>query len=253
MFVLLKLLLFLFRPLIWIILLFLISLFTKRDRRKRIFFRAAVIALLFFSNPFIITQLIRAYEPEPLVLPTNAVYPAGIMLGGFVGYNLKDDKGYFNPASDRFIQTALLYKAGHIKKVIVAAGNGYIVKHEFKEAVFIKQHLMQLGIPEGDIYTDTKSKNTLQNAINAKKVADSLQMKGPFLLISSALHLPRAKQVFVKQGLAVTLYPCNFISKQVGNTLLEDGLLPSAEALRNWDLYIKELLGSLAYKLTGNG
>ncbi|MCW3073299.1 MAG: YdcF family protein [Flaviaesturariibacter sp.] len=253
MFVLLKVLLFLFRPLIWVIILFLLAAFTKKPVRKRRLFIATLIALLFFSNPFIINQLITAYEPSPMELTPTSKYAAGIVLGGFVSYNLKEDKGYFNPASDRFIQTVLLYRKGAIQKIIIAAGNGYIVKHHFKEADFIKQHLVELGIPAADIYTDGESKNTLQNAVNAKKIIDSLYLPGPYLLISSAMHLPRAQKVFTKQGMPVVLYPCDFISKGGGNNFMEDVLLPSATALRNWDNFIKELLGTIVYKFTGKG
>lgn len=253
MFVFLKILLLFFRPLIWIILLFLIAAFSKNSQRKKIYFIWGLATLLFFSNPFIITQLLKKFELPPATLSPNTQYSAGIVLGGFVSYYLKEDRGYFNPASDRFIQTALLYKQGQIKKIIVAAGNGYMVKHNFKEADFIKQHLVELGIPAGDISTDGESKNTLQNAVNTKKIVDSLQLPASYLLISSAMHLPRARLVFTKLGMNVVPYPCDFISRGGGNNFLEDVLLPSANAMRTWDNFIKEIVGIVAYKITGKG
>jgi uncharacterized SAM-binding protein YcdF (DUF218 family) len=165
MFILLKIILFFFRPLIWIIILFLLGLFTRNEKRKKNFFRTGLIFLLFFSNPFIIKKLVTLYEVKPVQLPPSAKYNAGILLGGMVAYNARDDRGYFNGASDRFIQTALLYKTGHINHIIVAAGNGYLTKNNFSEAAFIKQRLMELGIPGETIFTDTSSRNTLENAI----------------------------------------------------------------------------------------
>ena len=209
--------------------------------------------MLFFSNPFFIRQIISIYEVKPIQLPADAKYNAAIVLGGFVSYNKKDDRGYFNASSDRFIQTALLYKQGHVNKIIVAAGNGYIVKHDFKEAIFIKQRLVALGIPGEDIYTDSTSKNTFENAVNAKKIVDSLHLQDPFLLVSSAMHLPRAKLVFAKQGMNVVPYPCDFDSKNVGNNFIEDYLLPSGLALNRWDNLIKEIAGVTVYKITGKG
>jgi uncharacterized SAM-binding protein YcdF (DUF218 family) len=253
MFVLLKILLFFLRPVVWIVLFFLIAFFTQQPKRKNSCFKAGLILLLFFTNPFIIRQIISIYESKPLQLPSAARYNAGIVLGGFVSYNKTDDKGYFNPASDRFIQTALLYKQSRIRKIIVAAGNGYIVKHDFKEALFIKQHLVELGIPAEDILTDAASRNTLENAINSLKIIDSAHLQGPFLLISSAMHLPRAKNVFQKQGINVIPYPCDFDSKNVGNNFIEDYLLPSGIALNKWDNFIKEIAGISVYKITGKG
>jgi uncharacterized SAM-binding protein YcdF (DUF218 family) len=170
-----------------------------------------------------------------------------------VAYNKNDDRGYFNGASDRFIQTALLYKTGHIDHIIVAAGNGYLTKNNFREAVFIKQRLMELGIPGETVFTDTSSRNTFENAIYSKKIIDSIHLKGPYLLISSSQHLPRASRVFRKAGIEVTLYPCDFSSKNIGNNFFEDYILPSGLALNHWDNFIKELLGSLTYKMTGKG
>lgn len=253
MFVLLKILLFFLRPIVWIVIIFLIAGFTKHTKRKRLFYITGTSLLLFFSNPFFIRQLISNYETKPVQLTTNEKYNAGIVLGGFVSYNKKDDQGYFNAAADRFIQTALLYKQGFINKIIVAAGNGYITKHDFKEANFIKQQLVALGIPATDIYTDSTSKNTFENAVNTKKIIDSINLKGPFLLISSSMHLPRARLVFSKQGMNVIPYPCDFDSKNVGNNFIEDYLLPSGLALNRWDNFIKEIAGILVYKITGKG
>ncbi|HEX8314738.1 MAG TPA: hypothetical protein VF609_07095, partial [Flavisolibacter sp.] len=152
MFVLLKLLLFLFKPLVWIVLLFLYGLLTKSTRRKQLTFRLAFALLLFFTNPFIITKLLGAYEVAPVQLAPTQTFNTGILLGGLVSYHRDEDKGYFNNVSDRFIQTALLFKQGHIRNVLVAAGNGYITKNNFSEAVFIKDRLVQLGIPANRIY-----------------------------------------------------------------------------------------------------
>lgn len=186
-------------------------------------------------------------------MSTLSKYNTGILLGGMVAYNKYDDQGYFNPAADRFIQTALLYKTGHINNVIVAAGNGYITKNNFREALFIKQRLVELGIPAEKIFTDTSSRNTLENARFSKKIIDSFHIQGPYLLISSAMHLPRAQLVFKKAGVNSDLYPCDFVSKEISNNFLEDYILPSALAMNHWDNFIKEILGTVVYKITGKG
>lgn len=253
MFVLLKILLFFFRPLTWIVILFLIAAFTKKERRKKICFRTAVFLLLFFSNPLIITQILKAYEVKAVHLAPNERYASGIVLGGFVSYDPGDDRGYFNAASDRYIQTALLYKKGHIQKIIVAAGNGYITRHGFREADFVKEHLVALGIPSADILTEAESRNTLENAQFARRLKDSAQIEGTSLLISSAMHLRRAEMVFRKAGIPVKSYPCDFITKGSGNNFFEDVLFPSAQAMNRWDNFIKEIVGILTYKITGKG
>ena len=251
MFLLSKLFLLLLKPLTWIILIFLIGLISKNPKRKRRWLLTSFFMLLFFSNPFFFRILAKGYETKPAVLNENEKYQAGIVLGGFVDYNVKKDKAYFNEASDRFIETVLLYKTGHIGKIIVSAGNGYVVKHDFQEALFVKDHLVQLGVPENDIFTDGLSRNTYQNATYTKKICDSLHLIGPFLLISSAMHLPRADALFKKQKLNVHPYPCDFIAQSVMNNFWEDYLLPSSFTLREWDILIKEISGLIIYKILG--
>jgi uncharacterized SAM-binding protein YcdF (DUF218 family) len=251
MFVLLKLLLVFIRPLIWIIAVFLYALITKNPRRKKIAFRVTLGLLIFFTNPFIIHRLIRAYEVAPVELTASQTFNTGILLGGMVSYSPGEDKGYFNNVSDRFIQTALLYKKGNIQNVLVAAGNGYITKNNFSEAVYIKERLVLLGIPAEKIFTDSKSRNTVENAQYAKQLADSAGLTGPYLLISSAMHLRRAEKVFKKVGIETTLYPSNFLSRGSGNNFFDDYLFPSSEAFSRWDNLIKELVGIATYSVTG--
>ena len=253
MFVLLKILLYLFRPLVWILILFIAGIITRNQRRRRVLFTVVLLALVFFTNPFLIRKCIGLYEAKEVPMNTLPKYNAGILLGGMVSYSKYDDKGYFNPASDRFIETALLFKTGHINKIIVAAGNGYITKNNFREALFIKERFIQIGIPAEDIYTDTSSRNTLENARFSKKIIDSFHIQGPYLLISSAMHLPRAQRVFKKAGLDTDLYPCDFVAKRISNNFFEDYILPSSYALPQWDALIKEWVGTLTYKITGNG
>ena len=251
MFLLGELFLLLLKPLTWIVVLFLISLLSKKAKRKKRLLVIGLVLLIFFSNPFFFRMLARTYEKKPIVLNANEKYQAGIVLGGFISYNVKTEEAYFNPASDRFIETALLYKKGNIGKIIIAAGNGYIVKHNFQEASFVKDRLVELGIPQQDIFTDGLSRNTYENAVNSKKICDSLHLSGPFLLISSAMHLPRAEKLFMKQKLDIRAYPCDFMTRTIANNFLEDYLLPSSLTVNNWEIFIKELFGVVIYKIIG--
>jgi uncharacterized SAM-binding protein YcdF (DUF218 family) len=207
--------------------------------------------LLVFSNPALFRFAAAAYETKQVSLKATDKFEAGIVLGGFVSYDVDRHRADFNPACDRFIQTALLYKTGHIGRIIVSAGNGYLTDNNFSEAGYVKGRLMELGIPASDISTDSQSRNTYENALFSKKICDSLHLRGPFLLISSALHLPRSRRVFSKANIDVRLYPCDYISQNVHNNLWEDYLVPSAFALSGWDVLTKEMTGLLIYRVLG--
>ena len=251
MFLIGKLFLLLLKPLTWIIVLFILGFINKNQNRKRRLMIVGLLALIFFSNPFFFRLVAKSYEIQPVILNHDQKFEAGILLGGFVSYNIKEKRPTFNTASDRFIQTALLYKNQHIQKIIIAAGNGYIAKHDFREADYAKDQLIQLGIPDEHILTDPLSRNTYENAVNTKKILDSLHIPGQSLLISSAIHLPRAQKLFKKQGISIIPYPCDFNTQNTANNFWEDYLLPSSSTLSDWDSFIKELTGIVVYKIQG--
>jgi len=251
MFLLGKLLLLLLKPLTWILIIFLIGLISKNLKKKKRFILASFVMLLFFSNPFFCRVLVKMYETKPVVLQANENFQAGIVLGGFVSYNDKTGGAYFSEASDRFIETVLLYKTGHISKIIVSGGNGYAIKNAFQEAYFVKDRLVQAGVLPQDILTEGLSRNTYQNAVYTKRICDSMHLTGPFLLISSAIHIPRAEALFKKQQMDVRPYPCDFLAQTLANNFWEDYLIPSSYTLYEWDLFLKEITGLLVYKIIG--
>lgn len=253
MFIISKLAVYILNPLLWIMLFVLWGVFTKKELRKKRCYITAVVMFIFFSNPYIIQKLILLYQPPKYELKPGWNYNVGIVLGGFSGMNKKDNNTYFNENADRFIETALLYKTGHIKKIIVAAGDASIInKTDFREADFVQQQLIDLGIPVGDIWVDRDSRNTAENAANAKKIIDSLHIQPPYLLITSAIHMPRAKKTFIKAGINAKEYPCAYMVTPPDGFAIDD-FIPSGGAIKNWSIYLREVVGLLMYKLLGRG
>jgi uncharacterized SAM-binding protein YcdF (DUF218 family) len=102
-------------------------------------------------------------------MEANEKYEIGVLLGGITSYDRVNKAGHFNMSSDRFIQTALLYKTGHIKKIIASGGrNGMFLEDNFREAEFIAKNLVDLGIPKEDILIEGNSKTTHDNAENTR-------------------------------------------------------------------------------------
>jgi uncharacterized SAM-binding protein YcdF (DUF218 family) len=207
---------------------------------------------LLFSNPYIINEILYHWQAKEKILLKNESYEAGILLTGFCTYNEQTGKGYFSSASDRFIQTARLYHQGHIKRIIVTGGSSKVLKNKesLKEADFVCAQLAQMGIPADRIINENESRNTYENAVFTKQLIDSLKIPPPYLLITSATHIPRAHHVFDKTGLSTTSYPCNYLTVERKFSFPES-LLPSSEAFEKWNKFTKENIGLLVYKLTG--
>lgn len=211
---------------------------------------ALLFLFLFFSNPFIIHKIILAWQYPMKQMQANDQYETGILLAGFVGFETKTKQGYYGGASDRFIQTVRLYKLGHIKKILVTGGSGSIWRQEYKEADFVKEQLVEMGVDASAIIIDNQSRNTYENAVNTKQLLDSLHLQPPYLLITSSMHMKRSIKVFQKQGIDPVPYPCNFRAIPNSQTFTEI-IVPSVRALDDWDAFLKEAAGLLIYKLTG--
>lgn len=243
----------LLHPLLWILVFIVLATFTKQERRKSTFLFASFIALLFFSNTWIITNLMLPFHDPPNPMQDTERYETGILLGGLTSYDRKSKEGYFNISSDRFIQTALLYKKGHIKKILVSGGqNGVIKEDDFSEAGFIKKNLIDLGIPSQDIITEETSRNTIENAAFCKSIlkANGLDNNKTIVLITSAFHMQRAKAIFENQGFKIRTFPCAISILPGGGKFKPEHLIPSSKAMDWWQTFLKELAGRIYFSIS---
>lgn len=151
--------------------------------------------------------------------------------------------GYFNSAADRFLQAVRLYKTGVIDHILISGGNSRDNDKQFREGSWARQQMIQFGVPDSVIFVEDRSAGTRENAINSKKILDSLNAQGPFVLISSAFHIPRATKHFEQAGMTIIAYPCNYTEGR-GPFKLSD-LIPSFNTLLSWPRYVKEGLGRL--------
>jgi len=240
---------FLLSPVTWIGILFIILIFVKARFWRRILQIALLSIIVVFTNPLFYRSMVMLWQSPPVELNNSKVYEAGILLGGFSGYDV-NNHGYFLEASDRFIQTMSLYHQGIIKKIIMTGGNGTLSRYMPAESFFIKDQLEKNGIPKNDIILESNSRNTFENAVNTKYIIDTLKLKGPFVLITSAIHMPRAESLFKKTGLSIQPYPCNYT---VYNSRFDiaDTIAPDPSLLVEWKHFIKEVVGLLLYRALG--
>ncbi len=241
-------LLFVISPVNWIIVLTILSFYYKSVRVKKICRFSALGLFLVFTNIWLITAYAKFWQPKPRDISKDSAYSCGILLGGF-GSPDENENGYFNSTADRFLQTVRLYKLGKIKHILINGGNGKKTNKKFNEGEFAKNELKIMGIPDSAILFEDKSANTAENAANAKKMLDSVQLQAPYLLITSAHHIPRATVLFKNAGINTVAYPCSYIAGRENFRL--SGIIPQIEVLMRWNFYITETGGYWMYKLKG--
>ncbi len=248
-FILSKLLLFLITPSFWIIALLVWSFFTKKERRKRILRVIVLCLFIVFSNPLLLNVLVRAWQAEPVQLAPGKTYSAAIHLGG-ISMTDQERRMFFGPFADRFIQATKLYHIGAVQNIVVTGGSpGVFGKKRIPEANQLRQQLLKQGIPDSCIIVENKAWNTFENAINTKHLLDSLKLKPPYVLVTSAMHVPRAEAVFKKAGVDVIPYPSAYT--QIKQKFSFNALIPSLDVLTEWNFFLKEVIGFAVYRMTG--
>lgn len=111
-------------------------------------------------------------------------------------------------------------------------------------SVSIKGVIERMGIDIETIKLETAAVNTYQNLAFLKD-----QLIGqPFILVTSASHLPRAMAVADKLGLEAIPQPADYL---VDSVISYRNLLPSSEALLHWRLVLHEVVGHVYYALKG--
>jgi len=213
---------------------------------------AALVVLYLCCNSFLVDECFRAWEPvTPDYDLMSTRYQGAIVLGGIGDIDLRLQKINFSTSGDRLFQTLPLYYKGRIQKIIFTGGSGSIEFPEKREAIFVKKYLESIHVPDSSIVIESNSKNTYENAVFTKKILDSLDLKGPFLLVTSAYHMPRSMAVFKKAGYKnLTPYITNRASGK--RRFTPDHLfIPNPDALFALQFLIHEWLGYAVYKIKG--
>ena len=210
-----------------------------------------IVAVLFFSNGFIFDEFSRPWEYDAIgKKDLKETYDAGIVLGSFTGYDKDIDRLQFNRGSDRLWQAVNLYKIGKIKNIFYVGGSGRLIQNDSTDASLIRRFLINIGVPDSNILTESESQNTRENALNSKKILDKEMPKGKFLLLTSAFHMRRALGCFGKADLKVTPY-CTDRYSGDRKYYFDHLFIPNVNVLEKWDNLIHEWLGMLVYKIMG--
>jgi uncharacterized SAM-binding protein YcdF (DUF218 family) len=143
-------------------------------------------------------------------------------------------KGLLDP-SDRLLVAFRLYRSGKAPLVFCSGGNNTIGNQTGKipEATWMVRLLEEWNIPSTAIQIEGGSINTHENAIRTYQMLSSHSVRR-ILLVTSAMHLPRAAAAFRKSGLRGDRGAADFRTGW-GEPNVLVGWLPSADNLSKSD------------------
>ena len=209
----------------------------------------AFAVILLFSLAPVTERLYRAAEASASsTFRPEATYDAAVVLGGIVEAGASRGSGEveLNDAADRVTRALELWRAGRVRVVLLSGGNVLPQPGEPSESERLAGKLLAWGMPAEAVVVEGRSGNTRENAIEtARVVADRGYTS--LLLVTSALHMPRALGCFRAVGITPDALPVDHRASD-GRS---DSWLPRAEELSKATDVLRELAGRVAYRVLG--
>lgn len=246
LFALSKLLWWIARPSLLLVLVTVLGVLLSRRRAGRIVALIGAMPLLAAALMPVGSWLQAPLEDRfPPVREVPSHVDGIVVLGGTIEPALTRAHGMpaLNDSAERFTAFVALARRFPDAKLIFSGGSGSLVPGGTAEADIAKPLLADLGLDPARILFDRDSRNTYENAVDARRLADP-QPRQVWVLITSAAHMPRAVGCFRRAGWSVLPWPVGYKTGVAPFGNPGPGLAMLDNALHEW-------LGLAAYRLLG--
>jgi uncharacterized SAM-binding protein YcdF (DUF218 family) len=177
--------------------------------------------------------------------------PDGIVvLGGAIDPEISAARGQvtLKEAAERITVAVELARRYPAARIVFSGGNSNLFMAGPTEATFAARLWANLGVAPNRIILEKLSRSTAENAAFTKHLV-APKPGGYWLLITSAMHMPRAIGAFRKAGFPVEAYPVDYQTTGPRDLLSISGTLMGG--IGKTDAAVHEWLGLLAYWMTG--
>src|SRR4029079_13157130 len=145
-------------------------------------------------------------------------------------------------------EAAALARRFPVARVVFTGGSIEMLRTPAFEADAARRLVSELGIDGERVLFDRQARNTAENALYAKRLADPKPGER-WLLVTSGWHMPRAMGLFRKAGFELEAWPTDY--RTIGP---KDAWAPFASpgaGLHRLDFVVKEWIGLLFNWLSG--
>lgn len=233
---------------LWWALALLILLRWRRPALIMLWSGLVVLGLLGFRA--IPDALLRPLENRYAVPAADAIdrHVGLIVLGGAVGHPdsfVARGQVPLGEAAERMTVPVGLMRQHPGLQLVFSGGEGRLLTTGISEADLARAFYEAQGLDMARVQLEGRARNTRENAQQvAKLLGDRCQE--PWLLVTSAWHMPRSMAEFEAVGCNVTPYPVDF--RTGASTPLTEYSL--AHSLLRWQTALHEWLGLGVYGLT---
>jgi uncharacterized SAM-binding protein YcdF (DUF218 family) len=225
---------------------------------------AAFACLWLGGNRLVAMSLLRSLEWKHLPSPEVSTYSeraeAIVVLGGGTrAFDYPRLSSEVNEAGDRLLYAARLYRRGVAPRILLSGGSARLSGREGPtDAENMANVLLDVGVPQEALVLESFSRNTRENAVETWSILSDIGIER-VILVTSAVHMPRAESVFRQVGFEVVPAPTDYqVTQGVWthytrpNLLIQTyNLIPTAFHLEQTTRALKEYVGLIVYRLRG--
>ena len=176
-----------------------------------------------------------------------------VVLSGSMSVSQSQPNNWDSNNAERFFAGIELLKEKVAPNLIFSAGPIY-KNSEILEGVFYLEKAISLGLPQENIFITKPVINTAQEAKFISSLTKDLDLPKPakIILVTSAFHMSRAKNLFEKEHLEVIPYPVNFQNREIKHYFSLQNIynwIPTARNLASSSRIIREFLAIIYYKM----
>jgi uncharacterized SAM-binding protein YcdF (DUF218 family) len=236
-------------PMSWILLLLVVLIFWNRRWARKLLLATLLIVIALHSTH---VQYLARYGLEsrysPLIDPRQAQpYDAIVVLtGGSIPAGGLVQFPTISEAMFRRLDEAWRLYRILPKPIIVSGGHVDPFTSAQDETKIPRDYLILWGVPSQDVIVEPDSRDTFESAIEVKKILDKKGWKR-YLLVTSALHMPRSMLVFQSVAPSPIAAPGDFTVRENLFSPLE--FFPSAKVAEEIRNTFHEYLGLLNYRV----
>tara|TARA_B100000959_G_C14875637_1_gene580289 strand:+ start:156 stop:947 length:792 start_codon:yes stop_codon:yes gene_type:complete len=227
----------------------LLLIWKGRQHLATLLLSAAILVVLIFSSPLSV-MLYHNHETIHRSGPISDLPRADaiVVLSGDVGIPVPP-RQYSQIGGNRLLHAFRLFQAQKAPLIIISGGNVFQNDNVESEALYSLRILREWGVEQESILAESGSRNTFENALNTKKLLQAHRIS-KILLVTDALHMPRAFSTFQHTGIDVVASPSGYaVAEYSRPTLLQ--WWPKVENLMIAKRVIREKLGIMVYRLRG--
>ena len=231
----------------------------RRPRLARNAAGAALVVLLLASNGWVGMLLARCLELRNVPSGTLPDAEAIVVLSSNAQPALPPQPAITvdDATANRLLYGVQLYHQGKAPTLIISGGRLPWQKSLPPISESMAEMAEMMGVPKSSVVQERDSGNTYENALGVNAILKARHFHR-ILLVTSAMHMPRALALFKHQGIDALAAPCDFVSAGPAwraNTAdwqaIAIGLIPDASNLSLTTRVLKEFLGIAVYRLAG--